>query len=88
MPLLMCLQAARINQGIVRAKCLARETIAQLINTYKELTTTLQKKKEKKIPIKRMISKTVTIQSANKTLKDTPILMPSMSIGWMSSTKS
>jgi hypothetical protein len=33
------------------------------------------------LPTNRMISKTVTIQSANMTLKATPMLIPSMSMG-------
>uniref|UniRef100_A0A2P2P8W4 Uncharacterized protein n=1 Tax=Rhizophora mucronata TaxID=61149 RepID=A0A2P2P8W4_RHIMU len=33
------------------------------------------------VPMKRIMSRTVTIQSANMTLKATPILIPSISIG-------
>lgn len=33
------------------------------------------------LPMKSIISRTVTIQSANMTLKATPMLIPSMSMG-------
>ena len=40
------------------------------------------------LPKKRMIRRTVTIQSAKMTLKATPMLMPSMSMGWKSKARS
>jgi len=40
------------------------------------------------LPRKRTISNIVTIQSGNTTLKATPMLIPSMSIGWMRRAKS
>lgn len=42
----------------------------------------------KYLPKNRVISRIVTIQSAKITLNTTPMLIPSMSIGWKSNAKS
>jgi hypothetical protein len=44
--------------------------------------------KKKKKPRKRIIRRAVTSQSGKTTLKITPMLIPSMSIGWMSMARS
>ena len=40
------------------------------------------------LPTKNIISKTVSIHSGKMTLKATPILIPSINIGWKRSAKS